>query len=86
VSSSSPSPTEPCAPPELDIIDRDELARRLEVHPRTVQRMVARGELPRPCLGAGGRPRWLWSYVVEYCRKRHERDEELDRRRHRKLR
>lgn len=73
-------------PPDIDIVDRDELARRLDLHPRTVRRMVARGELPGPCLGAGGRPRWLWSYVVEHCRKRHQREDDLDRRKNRKLR
>jgi hypothetical protein len=76
---------EPDPPSAPDIVDRTELARRLDLHPRTIQRMVDRGELPRPCLSAGGRPRWLWSYVVEHCRKRHQREEELDRRRRRKL-
>lgn len=74
------------AEPEVStFVDRAELARRLEVHPRTVRRMVDRGELPKPCLSAGGRPRWLWSHVVEYCHKHHLREEDLDRRRHRKL-
>ena len=72
-------------PSDNDIIDRDELARRLDLHSRTVRRMVARGELPRPCLSAGGRPRWLWSFVVEHCRKQHEREDALDRRKSRKL-
>lgn len=57
---------------ESDLIDRITLARLVGVDPRTVSRMVNRGELPRPCLGEGGRPRWLRSYVVEYCRRRHE--------------
>ncbi len=69
-----------------DFVDRVELARRLQVHPRTVRRMVDRGELPPPCLGAGGRPRWLWTHVVAHCQKRHLREEDLDRRRNRKLR
>jgi predicted DNA-binding transcriptional regulator AlpA len=73
------------ARPDDELIDRAELAQRLDLHPRTVRRMVARGELPRPCLSAGGRPRWLWSFVVEYCRKRHQRDDELDRRKSHKL-
>lgn len=61
------------------------LARRLELNPRTVRRMVQRGELPKPCLSVGGRPRWLWSFVVDYCRKRHQREYELDRRKARHL-
>ncbi len=61
-------------------IGLDDVARRLEVSPRTVRRMVDRGELPRPCLSAGGRPRWLWSYVLEFCRNRHERQSTVDRR------
>ena len=53
-------------------LDKSELAHRLAIHERTVSRMVDRGELPQPCMGHGGRPRWLWSFVLEYCRKRHE--------------
>lgn len=68
-----------------DFIDRVELARRFQLNPRTVRRMVERGELPLPCLGAGGRPRWLWNHVLAYCQKRHLGDEDLDRRRNRKL-
>lgn len=68
-----------------EFIDRLELARRLDVHERTVRRMVERGELPGPCLGAGGRPRWLWSHVVEYCERRHRREADLGRRRGHKL-
>ncbi len=60
-------------------VNQAELARRLELHPRTVRRMVERGELPKPCLSTGGRPRWLWDYVVEFCRKRHEREAGVDR-------
>ena len=67
-------------------VDREELARRLEVHSRTVGRMIARGELPRPCLSVGGRPRWLCSYLVDYCRRRHEREDHLDQYAGRKLR
>ena len=52
----------------------DDVARRLAVSPRTVRRMIERGELPKPCLSAGGRPRWLWNYIVEFCRKRHGRE------------
>ncbi len=74
--------------PEHDgglFVDRAELARRLCVHERTVRRMVERGELPKPCLSAGGRPRWLWSYVVDYCRRQHENTVKLDRRMRREL-
>jgi len=56
----------------------DDVARRLAVSPRTVRRMIERGELPKPCLSAGGRPRWLWNYIVEFCRKRHGREATVD--------
>ena len=49
-----------------NFVDRFELARRLAVHERTVRRMVERGELPKPCLSAGGRPRWLWGHVPAF--------------------
>lgn len=55
-----------------EFIDRGDLAERLGVHERTIRRMVTRGELPQPCVGAGGRPRWLWSFVLEHCRKQHQ--------------
>ena len=73
-----------------DLADRfvglDDVARRLAMSPRTVRRMIERGELPKPCLSAGGRPRWLWSYIVEFCRKRHGREATADRRLKCKLR
>jgi len=78
------SQTQPDSPP-AEFVDRTEMARKLGVHTRTIGRMVERGELPRPCLSAGGRPRWLWSHVVEYCQKRHQREDDLGRRRQRKL-
>ena len=62
-----------------EFIERAELAQRLNVHERTIRRMVERGELPRPCVGEGGRPRWLWCYVLEYCRKHHENTTKIDR-------
>ncbi|MBU0719301.1 MAG: hypothetical protein KJ749_13715 [Planctomycetes bacterium] len=82
-----PTPTASASPEAEDrlFVDRGELAHRLDVHPRTVRRMVNRGELPKPCLSASGRPRWLWAHVVAYCQKRHLREEDLDRRRNRKL-
>lgn len=58
--------------PNEEFIDRGDLAERLGVHERTIRRMVTRGELPQPCVGAGGRPRWLWSFVLEHCRKQHQ--------------
>ncbi len=61
-------------------IGKAELAHRICVDVRTVSRMVKRGELPQPCIGHGGRPRWLWSYVVAFCRKRHERMTRQDKR------
>ena len=66
-------------------VNQAELARRLGLHPRTVRRMTERGELPKPCLSLSGRPRWLWGYVVEFCRKRHEREAGVDRKLHNKL-
>ena len=73
-------------PDNEDFVGLAELARRLDLSTRTVTRMVTRGELPKPCLSTGGRPRWLWRFVVEHCYQRHQRDKELDRRRDRKLR
>jgi len=68
-----------------DFVDRAELACRLGVHERTIRRMVERGELPRPCLSSGGRPRWLWSYVLDYCHKQHEHAVKVDRKMRREL-
>ena len=68
-----------------EFVGVDELARRLGLSPRTVRRTIERGELPKPCLSAAGRPRWLWSYIVEYCRKRHEREGFVDRKLRKKL-
>lgn len=64
--------TNPC------LVGRAELARRLGVAKRTVDRMVRRGELPKPCLGAGGRPRWLWDFVIEFLWRRHAWESKLD--------
>ncbi len=61
-------------------IEKPELAQRLGIGMRTVDRMVNRGELPRPCIGAGGSPRWLWSHVIEFLRARHEREDDVGRR------
>ena len=68
-----------------DLIGRSELAKRLSVNVRTVDRMVRRGELPEPCMSPGGRPRWLWSFVVDFCRKRHDRQVEIAKRMRDKL-
>ena len=68
-----------------ELVDRACLALRLGVDVRTVSRMVNRRELPRPCLGEGGRPRWLWEFVVEFCRKRHEQNAKVDARMRGKL-
>jgi len=64
--------------PSDEFVDRGGLAQRLGVHERTIRRMVARGELPRPCVGAGGCPRWLWSFVLEHCRKQHHSTVRID--------
>lgn len=69
----------------VDIVDRSELASILRVNVRTLDRMVQRGELPRPCVGAGGRPRWLWNYVSDFLLKHHERLTKQDRRTQQKL-
>ena len=66
-------------------IGKGELAGRLRVHTRTVSRMVERGELPRPCMSDGGRPRWLWSFVVEFCHERHMKQAKLEQKLKRKL-
>ena len=68
-----------------ELVDRSELARRLDVNVRTVDRLVKRGELPQPCIGQGGRPRWLWSYVIEFCLQQHHRRNKLERRLKEKL-
>ena len=70
----------PCISSVDELIDRAELARRLGVHVRTIRRMIDRGELPRPCIGEGGRPRWLWRFVLDHCRKHHERQAKVARR------
>jgi hypothetical protein len=77
---------EKAIPDNEDFVGLAELARRLDLSTRTVSRMVTRGELPKPCLGIGGRPRWLWRFVIEHCYHRHQRDRQLDRRMNRKLR
>ena len=69
---------------DKDVVGRQALAQRFDVDARTVDRMVARGELPKPCLGQRGRPRWLWSYVVEFLRNRHERQADLNQKQRRK--
>jgi len=56
---------------EDEFVGRSGLAARLGVTERTVDRMVQRGELPQPCLSPGGRPRWLWSHVVAFLKRRH---------------
>lgn len=70
---------------EGELVDRNGLARRLDVNVRTVDRLVKRGELPQPCIGQGGRPRWLWSYVIDFCLQQHHRQSKLDHRLKRKL-
>ena len=80
-----PVPANDRPDPADSFVGLDDVARRLEVSPRTVRRMIERSELPKPCLSAGGRPRWLWSYIVEYCRKRHEREVAVDQRLRNKL-
>ena len=76
---------EPTRDSSSPFVGKHELARRLNVHPRTVSRMVERGELPRPCMSDGGRPRWLWSFVVEFCHERHMKQAKLEQKLKRKL-
>jgi len=73
-----PAPTD--SDESHDVIDRTEMAVRMSVDVRTIDRMVKRGELPQPCVGAGGRPRWLWSFVLHFLERKHERGLELSRR------
>lgn len=54
-------------------LTKQELAQRLGVHERTLERWIQQDQLPPPCLGHGGRPRWLWSFVVGFCRQTHGR-------------
>jgi len=49
-------------------VDQVEFAHKLGVHPRTVRRSVARDDLSSRYMGTAGRPRWLWNYLIEYCR------------------
>lgn len=74
------APEKEIAPTPCDIVNRAELASRLNLNVRTINRMVDRGELPEPCLSRGGRPRWLWKYVLEFLDKRHRRLSDLNRR------
>lgn len=74
-----------CRGQAKDIVDRSELASILRVNVRTLDRMVQRGELPRPCVGAGGRPRWHWNHVFDFLLKHHERLTKQDRRTQQKL-
>ncbi len=60
-----------------EFVGRSELATRLDVHERTIDRRVQDEDLPQPCFSPGGRPRWLWSHVVEFLKKRHERQDAL---------
>lgn len=80
-----PSNRDDPTPANEEFVGLSELACRLDLSTLTVTRMVARGELPKPCLSIGGRPRWLWRFVIEHCYHRHQRDRELDRRMNRKL-
>lgn len=78
--SAAPEPDRNSIVAENNIIDRTQLAERLRINIRTLNRMVDRGELPEPCLSRGGRPRWLWHYVLEFLEKRHRRLTDLHRR------
>lgn len=74
------------SPNAAELIDRTTLAQRLDVDVRTVSRMVKRRELPRPCIGQGGRPRWKWDFVLDFLQRRHEQQDKLDARLQSKLR
>jgi hypothetical protein len=52
-------------PGEKCLIDRPELARRLDVAERTVSALVARGELPPALLHTAGIARWDWAEVLK---------------------
>jgi len=44
-------------PPEALLIDAEEVARRLDVSPRTIWRLSSAGKLPKP-LAVGGSRKW----------------------------
>jgi len=56
------------------LVDQAALAAALRVNPRTVRRMVARGELPE-AVKLGSRRLWLAGRVVEHLAGRAERAE-----------
>ena len=76
---------QPTAPDPSEILDRTQFASLLGVNPRTVDRMVKRNELPPPCIGVGGRPRWLRSFVLDFLERRHRDQDQRDARLRSKL-
>ncbi|MDP6355696.1 MAG: helix-turn-helix domain-containing protein [Planctomycetota bacterium] len=51
--------------PDKAILDEKHLAGLLKKHPRTIQRMVERGELPPPA-GFANHKVWLVSHILSY--------------------
>lgn len=47
--------------PELDVLERTEVAAYLRLSPRTVQRLIEAGEFPRPIMNSEGVPVWDWT-------------------------
>ncbi len=58
--------------PSGTLLDERALARCLQVSPRTLRRMVVRGELP-PGIRLGGRTVWIAGRVLEHLNARAER-------------
>ena len=66
--------------PEKALLDEAQLAKALDVTPRTIRRMVSRFELPPP-VSLGGRPVWFAGRVLAHIEAAAERAErEADRR------
>ena len=56
-----------------DILDADEVAEMLRVHPRTVKRLASQGELPG--FRVGGQWRFRREAIEEYIRRQEQHDD-----------
>jgi predicted DNA-binding transcriptional regulator AlpA len=65
----SPSAPQPAVP---EVLDRQGVAALLGITTRSVDRLVKRGELPRPTY-FGNRPRWLQLEILARFRRRPNR-------------
>lgn len=50
----------------LEYLDRDEVARRLDVLPSTVSGWSSRGQMPKPDRYVGRAPHWLVSTITDW--------------------